>query len=80
MKMMSYVFWQVPTFVDQITTGKKSTVIWPSQTTVPSFLVVSWNLIKEQRNPPKNIATTPPKQSNIATNGQTTVPFFPVVI
>ncbi len=29
-KIMSYVFWQVPTFVDQITTGKnKGTVVWP---------------------------------------------------
>ncbi len=32
------------------------------------------------RNPQKNIEASPPKQSNIATNGQTAVPFFPVVI
>jgi hypothetical protein len=30
MKIMSYVFWRVPTFVDQITTEKKGTVIRPS--------------------------------------------------
>jgi hypothetical protein len=30
MKIMSYVFWRIPTFVDQITTGKKGTVVWPS--------------------------------------------------
>ncbi len=29
MKNMRYVFWRVPTFVDQIMTGKKGTVIWP---------------------------------------------------
>jgi hypothetical protein len=44
---MSYVFWRVPTFVDQITTRKKGTVFWPFQTTVPFFKVVICNLIKE---------------------------------
>jgi hypothetical protein len=47
MKIMSYVFQRVPTFINQITIGKKGAVVWPSQMTVPFFSVIICNLIEE---------------------------------
>jgi hypothetical protein len=58
MKIMSYDFWQVPTFIYQITTEKKGTVVWPSQTSAPFFLIVICNLIKE---PTKKYSDEPAK-------------------
>ncbi len=77
-KIMSYVFRWVPTFIDQITTGKKGTVVWPSQTTIPFFFgVLICNLIKE---PAKKYSDEPAKTIRHCNRWPDDCPFFSVVI